>query len=174
MNSPAINGQRRESMEGLLIKSNRKGGFALLELMIAMTLLTVGILGILLSMGQCFRGNEASLREDDATVAFMETLERLRTQNLAELYSKYQGKTIPARNLISDSGNLAMVRVNFFVNETTLPAEFGALWDLDGDGELSNPNVSGSYYLLPTRLDLFYQGVDGYHARSLWTVIGPR
>lgn len=56
-----------------------QGGFTLLEVMIAISLLAIGLLSALTVETACIRGNSMAARMDDATGLAQITLERLRS-----------------------------------------------------------------------------------------------
>ena len=149
-------------------------GYSLLELAISLSVLTVGLLAFVMSLGESARGNRSVLDEDEATFAFAQVIETLRGTNFVDLYNNFDGQDFPAGSLQQEGGTQANIRVNFFVDETNLPAEFGPLADLDGDGALTNANVSGSYQILPAQLTLNYEGPRGNHSRTFWLVLGNR
>jgi len=68
----------------------------------------------------------------------------------------------------------AAVLVRFEVNETSLPPEFGPLYDLDGDGMLDTPDISASYLLLPARLTITYPVIHGPETKVMCLVLGQR
>jgi hypothetical protein len=125
---------------------------------------------------------------DLASAAFSNTVEQIVTADFATLYDTYQNTSIapttgsgtPSSNvttigrLLDPSGTPARVFVNFDVNEMALPAEYGPLLDLDGDGVLSNTDCSGYYELLPAHLTLTYQTSSGPVTRHLFIVLGSR
>lgn len=146
----------------------------LLELTIALTVLTVGLLSFLLSFSSNFRSTRSLADQDEAGFAFQRVVETLRSTPFVDLYSTYQGARIPVSNLSGPEGRTAEVVVTFYTNETTLSPVFGPVSDLNGDGVLSSTNVSTNYRLLPTRLSLVFQGTQGMEKRAFYTVLGNR
>ena len=72
------------------------------------------------------------------------------------------------------AGSPARVAVQFFLNETDLPAEFGPILDLDGDGALDTVDCSDTYQLLPARLTLTYDTPRGPVTRQKFVILGRR
>jgi hypothetical protein len=72
------------------------------------------------------------------------------------------------------AGAAAGVVVTFFVDETNLPAEFGPVLDLDGDGVLSTTDCSTTYHLLPTRLTVNYASDGRSATQNVFFVLGQK
>jgi hypothetical protein len=89
------------------------------------------------------------------------------------LVANYSNATFPVPGLDAPGGGTASIAVQFFVNETALPAEFNSLVDIDGDGKKTNTNASSNYILLPTRLTLSYQDGSEVETKTLSFVLGP-
>ena len=124
------------------IDAKRRSGYALLELMAALTILAVGILGYL-STFFTNSGAIASTRErDDVRIALENVAERLRNTDLQTLLADFDGTTVPAPPLKGPNSAPATVQITCFVNELALPPEFGPVQDLDGSGSLDSTNCS--------------------------------
>jgi type II secretory pathway pseudopilin PulG len=150
----------------------RDAGWLLLELVIAITVLTVGVLGFLFSFQTNFRATQELGSHDQAQVAMETAVEALRASDFAGLYTKYQGYAFPVPGLAGPDGSPASVKVLFYANEAALPAEFGPLVDIDGDGKRTNTNASANYVLLPARLTLDYQMSYGNESKSQYVILG--
>ena len=153
---------------------DRQGGWVLVEVMIALTVLTVGVLGFMLSFQANFRATREMGYRDLAQAAIESAAERLGAEDFATLYASYQGSTFPAPGLTGPDGNPALVRVNFETNEPALAPEYGPLADIDGDGAKTTVDASTSYVLLPTRVSLSYQMSYGIETKVLYLVLGPK
>lgn len=151
----------------------RREGWLLLELMIALTVLTVGILGFLFSFQTNFRATHEMDAQDHAQVALETEVETLRAADFSTLYANFNNATVPVPGLDAPGGGTASIVVQFFVNETALPGEFAALVDIDGDGKRTNANAASNYILLPTRLTLSYQDGSEAETKTLSFVLGP-
>ena len=154
--------------------ADRERGWILVEVMIALTILTVGVLGFMLSFQANFRATREMGYRDLAQAAIETAAERLGAANFGTLYATYQGSTFPAPGLTGPDGNPALVRVNFEVNENTLSPEFGPVADIDGDGAKNTGNAKDSYVLLPTRVSLSYQMSYGIETKVLYLLLGPK
>ena len=159
-------------------------GTLLVELMIAMSIFTVGVLGLLSVNQSLFRANQDLSSQDLVSSALTNAVESISTADFLTVYSNYSKRYLdpaPALTVNSQSttlgrlmgvdGNPARVLVTFDVDETNLPAEYGPIADLDGDGELSSVDVSGTYRLLPARLELNHQTANGVETRRLFIVL---
>jgi Tfp pilus assembly protein PilV len=155
------------------MRQGREGGWLLVEAMVALTVLTVGILGFLFSFQANFRATRELGSRDLAEVALQGAVETLHAANFTTLYTTYNGVKLPATGLVAPDGTPATVLVQFDVNETTLPLEYGPVQDIDGDGVKTTTNASASYVLLPTRLTLNYQMSYGPETKTLYLVLAP-
>ncbi len=149
----------------------RDGGWLLIEALVSITVLTVGVLGFLFSFHANFRATQELSSRDLVQVAVESAAETLRSANFSTLYTMYQGATLPAPGLSAPGGGAAVVQVQFHVNETTLPAEYGPVADIDGDGAKATLNASTSYVLLPACLTLNYQMSYGPEVKRLYILI---
>src|SRR6266498_2071885 len=136
--------------------TDRRQGWLLIEAMIALTVLTVGVLGFMFSFQANFRATREISNRDLAQVAMDSSIETLRNANFSTLYATYQNYQFPTTGLQATSFGPPVVTVQFNVNEKALPAAYGPLWDIDGDGALNTTNASTNYILLPTHLTLTY------------------
>jgi Tfp pilus assembly protein PilV len=155
----------------MIANRRREEGWLLIEIMIAVTILTVGILGFLLSYHANFRATQEVAIRDQANVAIATTIETLRTSSFSALYDTYQGASIPVTCIPGPSGETAAVSIQFDVNEATLPTEYGPIEDLDGDGVKSTTAYSSSYVLLPARISLTYQMSFGPETKVAYVVL---
>jgi Tfp pilus assembly protein PilV len=151
----------------------RRGGWMLLEAMIALTLLTVGVLGFMFTFQSNFKATQEIGNRDLAYEAFESAVETLRAANFSTLCATYQGAKLPAKGLYGTDGNQATVAVKFDVNETTLPMAYGPVSDLDGDGVMMTSNVSASYMILPTCLTLTYKVGSYFETKVMYLVLAP-
>ncbi len=150
------------------------GGWILVEVMIALTVLTVGVLGFMISFQANFRATREMGYRDLAQASLETAAEELGAEDFATVYAAYQGSTFAAPGLVGPDGNPALVRVNFEVNETTLAAGYGPVADIDGDGAKNTTNASASYVLLPTRLSLSYQMSYGIETKVMYLVLAAK
>src|SRR6185503_7558895 len=156
-------------------------GFVMIELAMSMVLLTVGVLSLIWIAQSAYRAQRDIVRNDQVSALFVNAVETLKSAPFSSLYQTYNGKTIApvagtAASLtgVKDlgalkdaAGNPAQVTVDFFVNETALPAQFGPVLDINKDGLLSSVNCATSYVLLPARLRVTYARDTGVETREM-------
>src|SRR5262245_51337963 len=118
----------------------RARGSLLLEVMITLTILTLGIVGVLSAIRTNYRVTRDLASQDQAHFAFETAINTLRATPFASLCTTLQDSvlTVPWDTL--NCGAAAQVQVHFDTNERTLPAEYGPVVDLDGDGLMSTIN----------------------------------
>ena len=164
----------------------RQWGSQLLELMLALTVLSVGAMGFLFATQANFKASRDVSSHDRVTGAFVNALETFRDNDFTTLYATFNNSFIDPPpttfsvsgleigELVDGAGNPARVFASFHVDETTLPAEYGPVIDLDGDGALTTIDVSATYQLLPTQLTITFQTSSGLESRSLFILLGSR
>ena len=152
---------------------DRRGGWMLLEVMIALSLLTVGVLGFMFTFQTNFKATQEIGSRDQGHEALESAVETLRCADFGTLYANYQGANLPAPGLLGADGNPAVVTVGFDVNETTLPAAYGPVTDIDGDGAMKTTNASAGYMILPTCLSLTFKVGLISETKVLYLVLGP-
>lgn len=152
----------------------RRQGFLLLEVMLTIAILTIGILGVLIVFQANFRASSDVGAQDIASTALENAVETLETADFNSLYAAFQGVRLPVTDLVAPNGGPASVFIQFDVNETSLPPEYGPVADIDGDGVMSNPNAAASYVLLPARLTLDYVMSYGQESEVMYLLLASR
>ena len=152
----------------------RQGGWLLVELLIAATVLALGVLGFLFAFQSNFKASQEIACRDLVQQALTAGAERLQEEDLSTLYAAFQGAKLPASvpDLKDADGLPARVEVHFDVDETALPPEYGPVLDIDGDGEMKTADASTGYLILPCRLTVTYQMPYGRESKSLHVVLG--
>ncbi len=150
----------------------REEGILLLELIMAITILTMGILGFLTAFHASLKAGQELGTRDQAQASFESVVETLNAADFSTLYSTYEAATFPVNGLVDSYGSPAVIRVDFHVNETTMPSEFGPIGDIDGDGAMGTVDASTSYVILPTRLTLTYEMTHGTETKEMFLVLG--
>jgi type II secretory pathway pseudopilin PulG len=153
----------------------RDSGVLLIEILMALAILSVGLLSFVGSFTTNLRAGRDLTERDEVRVALENVTEALRNAEFGEVYNDYNGASLEAPYLEGDPyGYPAAVQVTCYVNELAIPAEFGPVLDIDGTGGLSNPNASADYKLLPVQLTLTYGTSNGTQVRNLFLVIGEK
>lgn len=151
--------------------SDRRAGSLLLEVVVAMSLLLVGLLGLMTTFAGNFKATQDVVERDEVRVAMENLTEVLRQSNFSELYNTFNGSTLEVPSLKGPGGGNATVTVTCHVNELALPQEFGPVLDIDGSGGLDNPDCRASYRLLPIQLRLNYMARHGAEMRDLYLIL---
>ncbi len=170
---------------GPIGRSKDPSGFVMIELTMSLVLLTVGVLSLIYVAHATFRAQRDIVRNDLVSALFVNAMETLKSAPFSSLYQSYHGKTIaPVTGGVGSStgvrdlgalrdgaGNPAQVTVDFFVNETALPSQFGPVLDINKDGLLATVNCATDYVLLPTRLRVTYARDTGVETKEMYLVL---
>ena len=160
-------------MKSEITGTGRESGYLLLELVIGLTVLTVGLLGFFFTFYANFRGGERMNDIDEVRVALDNAAELLRGSPFADVYTNFNATSVTAPGLLAPGGTPARVQFTCHVDETAMPAECGPIADLDGDGVLATANCSANYLILPVELSLTYVNSEGdTETRDLYVVLG--
>lgn len=151
--------------------TNRRSGWMLIEAVIALTLITVGLLGFMVSVQKSFQANRQMSHRDLAQAALDGVLEKLRSSDFWQLYTQYQNARIPVQGLEGEDGNQAAVKIHFEVNEMALTPEYGPVEDIDGDGAKGTADAKTNYLILPTKLTLNYRTTHGMETKIAYAVL---
>lgn len=185
--------ERRATLAGPLDlapgRAAARGGFALLELTIALILLTIG----LVSMLQAGSRTQALSRENreralahnalrsasDRVLARSDAIVRAGDTDWAQGITGFYGpggtlgNTFEVRGLNEVDEDVPVGSIRLIVDETTtdeaLGVDAGMPRDLDGDGDMSSSDVSSFATKLPVVLEVRWRGFRGI--RSLRHVV---
>ena len=154
-----------------------EAGMLLVELMIALTLLTVGILGYFASFATNFRAADDVSNQDDVRVVLNDLVENLQNTPFDQIYSTYNYTWLEVPSLPGSYGYPGWAYVHFHTYEPELAYyyEFGPIMDIDGQGGLDTADASTNYKLLPTHITVWYMQPDGmWWWKQLFVVLRPR
>lgn len=154
-----------------LERSEREAGAFLLELILAMTLLSVGVLSFLGSFVANHRAVGTIQGLDRASFALATTAERIAATDLEDVYDAFHGVSIDVPELRSPTGGAAQIVVRCHVDETAIPAAFGPVEDIDGDPGQQTSDASSTYRILPVQLTLTYDTFYGPETREVYTIL---
>ena len=155
------------------ITKERQRGGSLIEMVMGLTILTVGLLSIMVSLLSAHSSVRSTALEDEAWLALEDMREQMRGSDFSRLYADFHGRRFKTEQLRDSNGDPGIIEVTCHVNELAVPGEFGRIADLDGVGGLETANCSMSYKLLPVKLTLTWEGDDGEQRREYFFVIGP-
>ncbi len=153
------------------MNGNRRSGSLLIEVAIALTIFTIGIMGFFSTFRSMAQIGEDMGSLDRVQVALKNAASQMRNADFATLYTNFNGRAIKVLDLQDPKGGSAAVQVTCYIDEITLPQEFGPVLDLDGDGAMKTNDCSGTYKLLPVRLRLEYATSYGQDAREVYMII---
>lgn len=156
----------------------RKEGFTLLEVMLAVALLAVAIAGIGTMMTATTRHAEFLREHEMAEATAISVVEEVQyladtafpslvayfdddPANDPEGFGTAPGNTmgnlaVPGLSVSPESPTDQLVEILLHLDETENNPLLGLPRDLDGDGSADNPNVSGSYLLVPVTIRIHW------------------
>lgn len=153
-----------------------RSGFTLVELMIVMAILVVAILGFVFGLGVSIQEVSASKQSYMALNAARSKIEELKGEKFRYLYTDFgpgsagqtfavtyeeEGKTF----VLEPQGGGNGGTITFYTDETSIPASFEweTTYDLNGDGDSADADVSSNYKILPVMISIAWE--DSYGAR---------
>lgn len=156
----------------------RQDGLTMVELMITMVILVIALLGFVFGLGVSVQDVSASKQSYVALNAARSKVEELKGETFRNLYTDYgpaatassfpvtyleEGKTMTLE--APDGGDAGTIV--FCVDETSISGDFAwtSSYDLNGDGDSGDSDVSGRYKLLPVLVRISW--MDSYGARDL-------
>ena len=153
----------------------RESGSMLLEAIVAISVITVGLLGFFTAFLSNTRASGELREEDEVRVAVENLVETLHAENFSNLYADYQYRWLQVPTLRWYGGGPAWAYVMFYVDEASLPSSFGPIQDIDGNPSSTSTDCSSTYKLLPTRILLYYlpQNAPTYKVCQLFVTLGP-
>ena len=151
---------------------DRESAFSLIELVVALTFITLGILGVFSVFFVNSVASQSTGQRDEMRVALENVSELVRFADFKTLYATYHGTNVEVPELEDPGGGPAKVTITCYVDETTLPAEFGPVLDLDGKGGLATTDCSATYRLLPIELSISYVDRGVVARREVHLLIG--
>lgn len=143
-------------------------GFALLEVMVAVMVLMVALLGLSSLVVWNSRSQETAEQEAIVTNVLRSVAERVRGAPFSAAAATYQDFVFGIEELDGEG------QITVFVDETDNTADalfLGLPRDLDGDGEASNTDVSGTYSLLPVKIAVSWPGRNGTETEDLYLLL---
>lgn len=89
---------------GYPVNTGRQSGFTLLEVLVAMVVLSIGLLGLAGLMASSMRNNQSAYQRTQATWLAYDVLDRMRANRAVALTERYD---IPLATALSNSAGLA-------------------------------------------------------------------
>ena len=174
--------------------ASRAGALAV-ELMLAITVMVIGVGATLGSISSFARLEESNRESMQATLAARRVLERLQNETFRQVFALYNddpaddppgapGAGFAVAGLDSQEGDADGLagRVVFPVDPNTpgilfenfVSPDDGFPRDLDGDGAIDVVDHSTDYEILPVRVRIEWRGASGNRALELQTVLVDR
>ena len=139
--------------------------FTLLEVMISLTLLTIGFMGFAPFLVASARSYDLIREESTAFQALREQAEIIRGIPFARIATTCGSASFTVDNI----GASGTIRVFLNENDTSPDARlFGLPRDLDGDGQVATTDVSANYLLLPVKINISWQSSKGQQSKALY------
>ena len=176
------------------VRKRARRGLTLLEIIIAMGILVVAVVGIMSALVSAVRVDEATAEQVRALNACKSKIEEMKMQPFAEVWRRYNtngaddpggANTAPGANfavtglvpLATDAdgmpGQVIFPETAGNVSETVVDARLATPRDLNGDGDSLDVNVSTTYRLLPVRVVVDWRGAKGPGHVELTTFLNP-
>ena len=173
-----------------------RAGFSMLELVIAMTTLTVGVLGFSKAIVAWNRAAEGARLKTEAVQAARRVVEDLQSKDFSEVFALYNSvaaddpvaAVIPGPTFSVAGLTPWPAAPDGFVGQVILPSalvggaetlredsvitELGMPRDLNADGVIDAADHSGDYRLLPVIVRVRWLGPNGQSQLDIKTILG--
>ena len=155
---------------------SREAGFTVLEAAVSMAVLAVALLSLWGTIVYCSRSNVAAEQRKKALNAAQAKIEELKSQTFETLVSRFGpigsvGDDFDVHSIDEDSG-IASGKILFYLDETkTTFGDNGGPIDLNGDGDVTDTDVSAGFQLLPARVTVRWVGPLGAQRVDLHTIL---
>ncbi len=182
--------------QGPPVGGNTQGGFSLIELMIALSVAAIGILGFSQAIVAAVVLNKVSQEEALARVGALEMLESCQSVEFGEVFARFNASQLddPATGLIVSGGfaiqglqaqsddadglvgeiefpSLLQVDGDEELREDVVDVGLNTPRDLNADGIVDFADHSGDYKLLPIRVRVSWRGRGGDSSLEFRTVL---
>ncbi len=153
-------------------RARQEAGYLLVEVAVALSLLTVGILAFMNSYVTNYRAFSTVSELDEVHMAFEMVAETLVDESPQDVYNNFDGANIAVPNLEAPGGGAAQVEIDCFIDENSIPAEFGGVVDIYGNPSTLVAGPLANLKILPVRLRVTYATYTGPQTRALYVVLG--
>ncbi len=175
--------------------ARREGGWTFVEVMIALVVLTVGIVSFLVSLTSSMQLSAAAHERDLATNAARQIIERMRTETFSRIFSLYNENanddpggvgTAPGADFDitglearPSDGDGKPGKIVFPVSGTELreditDALLGMPRDLNADTIVDSADHAGDYLILPVIVRIEWTGIAGEETLEIRTLLTDR
>ena len=153
-------------------RARQEAGYLLVEVAVALSLLTVGILAFMNSYITNYRAFSTVSELDEVHMAFEMVAETLVDESPQDVYNNFDGANIAVPNLEAPGGGEAQLEIDCFIDENSIPAEFGGVVDIYGNPGTPVAGPLANLKILPVRLRVTYATYYGPQTRALYVVLG--
>jgi type II secretory pathway component PulJ len=150
------------------VPSRSENGIALVEILVALSLLAIGFLSLVATLAQNARLQRITHEKHLAVLGAESILEDLRRADFRELVAEYGGskRHFDLVGLSPQSGDAdgRVGRILFVLDETatdSVAQAFELPRDLNGDGDALDASVKADYRILPVRIQVDWHGAGG-------------
>jgi type II secretory pathway pseudopilin PulG len=175
--------------------TGREGGWTFVEVMIALVVLTVGVVSFLVSLTSSMQLSAAGHERDLATNAARQVIERMRTETFARIFSLYNEDanddpggvgTAPGADFdvaglkaAPSDGDGKPGKIVFPVSGTELREDIsdsllGMPRDLNADTIVDSADHAGDYLVLPVVVRVEWVGIAGTETLEIRTLLTER
>jgi type II secretory pathway pseudopilin PulG len=172
-----------------------QGGWTFVEVMIALVVLTVGVVSFLVSLTSSMQLSAAAHERDLAINAARQLLERMQTETFSEVFTRHNDDpsddpggtgTAPGSNFAvtgldakSSDGDGCPGKILFptsggELREDISDSLLGMPRDLNGDGNVDSNDHAGDYILLPVLVRVEWTGIAGEETLDIRTMLTER
>ena len=194
---PIVNASMRQARSGKGIRCGGRSGITLLEVMVALTVLVIGLVASMQAMVALERAQERTREVGRATQYARQLIERIQAEAFAEAFRRYNGDPTddPGGAGTAPGCNFAVPGLTARANDPDgLPGEVifptppglpgnlresivdtkcGMPRDLNGDGVIDSvTNCSTTYKILPVRVRVRWTGAAGPAEIELHSMLG--
>lgn len=151
-------------------------GFTMLEIMIALFVGAVAIMALLSAMSSIMRLTDSNHQRITAVNIARQRLSELQNSSFQTIYSTYGPSSSFNKSTFTDldGGTCQYIFPSNSagqLDETVVDADLGMPQDLNGNGTAADTNVSTTYKVLPVRVLITWNTIDGPKEIKLNTML---
>ena len=154
----------------------RKGGFTLIETMMAMTMIAVALLALMHAVVSSMRLVEANRQDAVAMNHAREKIAEIESKDFETIFDLYKNHTwIPEMQTGNSRGRVLLpINGSGNLDETRSPSQFinmGFPRDINMDGDATDTNVNLTYRILPIKIVISWETVQGARSVEFNTIL---
>ena len=173
-------------------KGHRRGGFALVEVLVASGVLTIAVVGMAGAMLSSMALQRSESESTLARLGAQQVLETMQAVDYAEVWACYNASTADDAGLGTAArgatfvvqgltpvegdadgrcGTIEFPTVNGALREDVVDAALGMPMDLNADSAIDTADHASDYTLLPVRVRVDWRGPSGPQTYQLETIL---